>query len=225
MTGKTISVGIIDSGISGPLAGKVLDHRSFSDETGIEDNLGHGTRVAEIICQEAAEAQLVIAKVFGSRPTTQPVIIAEALDWLAGQQVSIVNMSFGLTADRKPLAEACARAGDQGMLLVASAPAQGTPCYPAAYDSVISVTGDARCDTGVISTLDGIAQFGTWCASPEHDVAATVSGASIAAAHFTGLAAGWLTANAQATHDDLVAHLRKTATIRGPEHRSISRCR
>lgn len=225
MTSKSISVGVIDSGISGPLASKAADSRSFSDEIGIEDNLGHGTRVTEIICQEAAEANLVIAKVFGSRPTTQPAIIAEALDWLAGQQISIINMSFGLTADRKPLAEACARAGAKGMLLVASAPAQGTPCYPAAYDSVISVTGDARCDAGVVSALDGIAQFGTWCASPEHDTGATISGASIAAAHFTGLAARWFAANPDATTDDLVSHLRRSASIRGPEHRATSRCR
>jgi hypothetical protein len=223
MNAAPISIGVIDSGLSGPLAGRMRSAKCFTGDADVSDALGHGTRVCEVICNEAPHARLIVAKVFGTRPVTQPAMVAEALDWLLAQGAAIINMSFGLTLQRKPLAEACARAHDAGIVLVASAPAQGLPCYPAAHDGVIAVAGDARCETGMVSVLDGIAAFGTWCASPERVADAAISGASIAAAHFTGLSANWLAANPGAMRDDLVAHWREVARYHGREHRTAPR--
>ncbi len=223
MNTVSLAVGIIDSGIAGPLAERIADSRCFTEDAGIEDKLGHGTYVSEVICNEAPHVRLAVARVFGSRPSTRPAIVAEALDWLTERGVSLVNMSFGLASDRKPLADACTRAADAGIVLIASAPAQGVPCYPASYDSVIAVTGDARCERGAVSVLDGIAEYGTWCASPERLPHAAISGASIAAAHFTGLSAKWLAANPGATRQELVAHWRSAARYHGREYRSAPR--
>ena len=223
MNGGPVSIGVIDSGLSGPLAKHMQAARCFADDTDVSDALGHGTRVCEVVCDAAPHARLIVAKVFGARPVTQPAMVGEALDWLRLEGAALINMSFGLTLDRKPLAEACARALDAGIVLVASAPAQGLSCFPAAYEGVIAVAGDARCETGMVSVLDGIAEFGTWCASPERVAGAAISGASIAAAHFTGLSAAWLAANPGITRAGLSAHWRATARYHGREYRSAPR--
>ena len=220
MSGPIFRIGVIDSGLGEPLASRVHGWRSFVGDHCLADSIGHGTRICELINEQAGEAELVVAKVFGDRPTTQPAVIADALDWLVAEQVALINMSFGLAADRQVLAEACARAGEAGVILVASAPAQGTPSFPAAYPDVIAVTGDARCDRREISHLDTIAEFGTWCASPERDIDAAISGASIAAAHFTGLVACWLAHHPGRTRQEVVTQFMGEARFHGPERRA-----
>ena len=220
MTGQSVRIGVIDSGVHDPLAGRVDRWRSFTGDSRLADTIGHGSRICELICEQSGDADLVVAKVFGNRPTTQPAIIAEAIDWLVAEQVALINMSFGLAADRPVLAEASARAGQAGIILVASAPAQGIPAYPAAYPDAIAVTGDARCGRGEISHLGAIAEFGTWCASPEQDPDTAISGASIAAAHFTGLAASWLVNHPGATRQEVVTHFLGEARFHGPERRA-----
>ncbi len=214
-----ISIGVIDSGVNGPLAKRLAAARSFTKDHATDDAVGHGTRVTELIAEQAGFAKLINARVFGPDALTQPVVVAKAIDWLIGQRVKLINMSFGLIADRHVLADACRRADRSGIIMIASAPAQGVACYPSSYERVIAVTGDARCRKGEVSQLGGTAQFGTWCASPEHEARPSISGASVAAAHFAGLAGRWLRENPAATRDELLAHFRATAGFRGPERR------
>ena len=220
MTAAPVRIGIIDSGVSGPLAAGLTAARSFIDDPDPEDSIGHGTRIAEVIAEQADDAALLSARVFGTDPVTKPAVVAEAVDWLTDQAARIISMSFGLTADRAVLAEACERAAQSGIILIASAPAQGAPCFPAAYGDVIAVTGDARCDKGEVSFLNGLAEFGTWCASPEQEGNTIVAGASVAAGHFSGLAGRWIADHPGATRDDLIAYFRSSARFAGPERRT-----
>jgi subtilisin family serine protease len=230
MTGP-IRIGIIDSGVreGGGLTLAAARRFSFAADGGIDaapeldDALGHGTAVTRIVAAAAPDAALLHAQAFGTSFQTAPALVAGALDWLAAESAALVTMSFGLAADRAVLRDACARASAAGIVLVAAAPAQGRPVYPAAYDGVIAVTGDARCGQGEVSDLRGIqADFGTWCASPEQGGGpenASVVGASAAAAHFAGLAASVLARDPGAGRDGVLAHFRDRAVFTGPERR------
>jgi subtilisin family serine protease len=224
---RPVRIGVIDSGLRADAAiDLAAARRFFLTEEGVssgptqDDTLGHGTEVSRLILENVPEAALLHAQVFDASFRTAPVVVAAGLDWLVETGARIVNMSFGLSADRAVLREASARATDAGTILVAAAPAQGAPCFPAAYEGVIAVTGDARCAKGEVSDLTGVqADFGTWCASPEHG-GGPMAGASAAAASFTGLAAAVLAEQPDAGRAELCDHFRARAVAVGPERRS-----
>lgn len=222
-----LRVGILDSGVAAaaglPLAaGRRFFERDgeIASDDGIEDRLGHGSEVTRLIAAGAPGSELIHAQVFGARFTTTPTVAAAGLRWLQSQEVVLVSMSFGLRADREVLRSACAEAAARGVLLIAAAPAQGTPCFPAAYPGVVAVTGDARCAPGEVSDLQGRqADFGTWCASPERG-GGVIAGASVATAHFSGLAAAYLKDHPGADLEALTAYYRAKAKHIGAERRS-----
>ena len=232
-----IAVGIVDSGVRSDAGLRVAAARRFvrradgavSDAPPSDDSVGHGTEVARIVAAEAADADLLIAQAFDGSFRGAPDLVAAGIDWLVEAGARLVTLSFGLAADRPVLRAACEAAVGRHAILVASAPAQGPACYPAAYPGVIAVTGDARCAKRTVSDLQGgQADFGTWCASPEQrpeNAPAPVVGASAAAAHFTGLAAVYLTAHSEAAMSDLMAHFRSAAVHVGPERRVADRAR
>ncbi len=150
---RDLRIGIVDSGVAAGAGLAVEACRCFlpgpdgkvETAEGLNDRLGHGTEVTRLIHRAAPTAGLYHAKVFGPRFTTSPALVAAGLDWLLSKGVDLINMSFGLRAEREVLRTACAAAAAQGVLMIAAAPAQGAPCYPAAYPEVLAVTGDARC--------------------------------------------------------------------------------
>ncbi len=216
-------VGILDSGVGREQAGHVEAGRGFTlgDDGAVAsgesymDEIGHGQEIAKAVLAAAPAARLAVARVFAGGFTSQPVTIAAGLDWLAENGAAVINMSFGLAEDRRVLGESCRRALDRGAVLVAAAPALGRRCFPAAYDGVISVTGDARCAPGVVADLGGDrADFGTYGGVPETPSGrAPVAGASIATAHFCGLAAAYLVLHPDAGRDGVIAHFRAAATL------------
>ena len=222
MTGVT--VGLIDSGLpSGvgaeriPIAcGFRLDaEREVIAGAAASDILGHAGVVAQAVLASAPDARFAVAQVFFDRLVTTAAQAAAALDWLGEASAAVVNMSFGLAADRAVLREACARAAARGIILVASAPARGDPVFPAAYSGIIRVTGDARCAAGELSALDGPrADFG----APVRVRAA--AGASIGAAHVTGEIARYLGEGGDPRLDAVRAHLRGLCRHFGPERRT-----
>lgn len=222
---RDLRIGIVDSGVAAGAGLSLEAGRRFRPDPdgrvetadGLEDRLGHGTEVARLIQAAAPTARLYHAQVFGPRFTTSPALVAAGLDWLRSQGVDLINMSFGLRAEREVLRAACAVAAAQGVLMIAAAPAQGAACFPAAYPEVLAVTGDARCAPGEVSDLQGVqADFGTWCASPEQG-GGVIAGASVAAAHFTGLAAGFLLQHPGVGPATVRAHFRNIALHVGPE--------
>lgn len=218
-------VGIVDSGYRADQSTRVHaaaafvldDDMQVHRRDAIADRLGHGSAVLERIAFNAPEARFCVAQVFRERATTTPLQIAEAIRWLVGQGVRIINLSLGVRADRAALREACAFAVDAGVVVCAASPAQGDPVFPSSYPGVVRVTGDARCDAAQWSWLDSAqAEFGAQVRSN----GATQAGASIATAALSGHAAAWLMRHRDADRDALLAWLRAHAAFIGVERRT-----
>ena len=206
-----IRVGLVDTGVDRSLAGSIAAAKAFGAPPR-EDDFSHGTAVARIVLHHAPHARLLCAKAFGADGRAEAAAVAEALRWLTLERALLVNLSLGLAHDREILRAAVADALAAGLILIASTPARGAPVYPAAYPGVLRVTGDARCQPGEISALGGEpADYGA-CA---RDLDGTQGGASLAAAHVTGLLARGLTTS----RADAAAILARDVRYRGRERR------
>lgn len=147
-----IRVAVIDTGIST----KAIPEENISEgmnyvdtELSTEDTYGHGTAVASIILSEAPNAQLVplVSNVYedGKIKQVENDTLAEMItDAIDIYDCQIINLSAGLILDKDSVRNAVGYAGEQGVLVVASAgndyEENGTVrYYPAAYDSVLAV--------------------------------------------------------------------------------------
>ena len=210
----SVRVGLVDSGLGPELraAAAVYVPPQGALMAVRPDPSGHGADMARIILAQAPEAELVLAQVFDSEAATSPARVAAGLDWCVAQGAQVVALCLGLRRDEPVLRAACAKAAAAGVDLIASAAARGAPVYPAAYDDVIAVCGDARCAPGEVSALGGVpAEFGAchiW--GPRR-------GASCAAAAATGLVAAW---RARGGSGQARAYLSGMAAYHGREHRT-----
>lgn len=224
-----VRVGLLDSGVGADVARHVAASRAFVADShgGVvcrpaeDDRLGHGSELARIVLAAAPKACLVSAQVFVASYASTTAAVAAGLDWLVAQGVDLVNLSFGLRHDREVLRRACGAAVEAGVLLIAAAPARGPAVYPAAYDGVVRVSGDARCALGEISALHTAqADFGAHphpLGAPGR--AAVRGGASFAAAHLSGAVARYVAATPAADRRCVVDHLERRASYHGPERR------
>ena len=156
-----VSIGMVDTAID-------TTHPVFGDATivqqrflGLEETPGsltevltHGTAVASLMVGQRKgswparlpDATLYNASVFYGRDTSLSGAtlghLLEGLNWLAGQELSAINIS--LTGPDNRLLNTAVRALSQkGILLVAAVGNQGpaaAPLYPAAYPEVVGVT-------------------------------------------------------------------------------------
>jgi hypothetical protein len=218
MPGK---VGIVDSGVSpgqyGALfasIGIVTTSTGVTRLAAIEDALGHGTAVAEIILAEAPLAQVASAQSFMVGRCADAGCIAEAIGWCLEQDVRVVNLSFGLRHGEAALRCACEAALASGAIVVAASPARGVRPYPAAYPGVIAVSGDARCSMREWSVLEPSRLYGM---APFAADGAARGGASYAAARMSACAARFLTASPSARAEDFRVWLDAEAAFRGRE--------
>lgn len=231
---SSVLVGLLDGGAAARHAAAVAAARVFRRTPGgdvMAAGVGstdsrHGAAIADIVLAAAPQARLLDAQVFSAAGFAAPVVIAAGLDWLVAQGARVVNMSFGLRDDRVPLAAACRRALAAGVVLVAAAPAQGGPVFPAGYPGVVGATGDGRCTDGAISVLrsaGAAAPPADYGASPRVPavlgaLAGAPSGASIAAARITAEIAAYLAAAPQAglaaVHEHLCARAHRPVARR-----------
>jgi Subtilase family len=225
---RPVVVGLVDSGVVREVRG-VEDGQAFAlDAAGAvvsgapaPDVLGHGTALARLIRAAAPGAGLLNAQVFGTTFLAAPAAVAAAIDWVVGAGARVVNLSFGLRADRDVLRAACAAAEAAGVLLVAASAARGAPVFPAAYPGVLRVSGDARCGPEEVSDLEGEpAHFG---ASPVASGATGVAGgASFACARVSGMLAAVLAREPGLGAPAVLARLRALAMYRGRERRGVA---
>ena len=207
-----IRVGLVDTGVDRSLAGSIAAAKTFTGAPLGEDASAHGTTVARIVLHHAPHARLLCAKAFHPGGRAEAAAVAEALRWLVEGRARLVNLSLGLAHDREILRAAVADAIAHGVVLIASTPARRARVYPAAYPGVLRVTGDARCGPGELSALGGEpADYGA-CA---RDLDGTPGGASLAAAHVTGLLARGLT-----TGTDAAMILERAVRFHGRERRA-----
>ena len=152
-------IGMVDTGLN-------ADHAALSDadirlhrvqsESPVSDLL-HGTAVASLLVGDSAsrspglvpQAGLVAVDAFYKDRKDQRAdafALIEALDYLAGQDVRVINLSLAGPPNRA-LEREIRRLDDAGIVVVAAAGNNGPaakPAYPAAYDQVIAVTAVDR---------------------------------------------------------------------------------
>jgi len=147
---KATALGLIDGGLATaqPVFRDVVIHQHGCGGAAIPS--AHGTEVASLMVGRserfggaAPGASLYAADVYCGNPTGGAVdAIAEALDWLAGERVPVINVSL-VGPPNSLLQRVVARAVAQGFLIVAAVGNDGPaapPLYPAAYPGVIGVT-------------------------------------------------------------------------------------
>jgi subtilisin family serine protease len=128
--------------------------------------------------------------------------VMKGLDWAAGHNARIVNMSFAGPADSM-FADMLTKAHRRGLVLigaVGNAGPRSPPLYPAAYRDVIGVTATDADDKLMPQAVRGrqvaIAAPGVdILASAPNDSYQLTSGTSVAAAHVSGVAALLLSRN------------------------------
>jgi subtilisin family serine protease len=173
--GGGINVAVVDTGID-------YNHPDLKDEyaggfnaiTRSNDPLdddGHGTHVAGTIAAVdngfgvvgvAPLAKIWAVKVLDSKGEGTTINIAAGIDWVISQKnavggVWIINMSLGDSRSSQIMMDACQRAADAGILLVAASGNESTATlpaavdFPAAFSTVIAV--------GAIDSTSTIAEF------------------------------------------------------------------
>ncbi|WP_157665563.1 S8 family serine peptidase [Marinobacter salarius] len=156
-----VRVGMVDTSIA-------TDHRVFESAQVVQERFLalaevdgtltepaiHGTAVASLLVgnrpgqwpARLPQATIFNASVFYDRDRTLSGAtlghLLEGLNWLAGQDLSVINISL-TGPDNQLLAAAVSRLRERGVLMVAAVGNQGPsapPLYPAAYTEVIGVT-------------------------------------------------------------------------------------
>jgi hypothetical protein len=214
-----LRVGMIDGPVDldGIRPANVRDFSGTGDVVQDSPALSHGNGAARVITMECPDIVLYVARVFGISLVCRPEQVAQAMRWLADEQVGLINMSFGLRHDRSVLRECCRQLADRGICLVAAAPAQGEGVYPSLYPGVVRATGDARCAPGEIAWLHSEqADYGGYPGRPDHSFA----GASAGCASVTGAIARLANQYPDLDVEELLQTLAKRADYRGREQRS-----
>ena len=149
-------IGMIDTGVN-------IDHPALQDrrlqvhqvDLGNRDAAGrvHGTAIAAMLIGSVEgrvpgllpDAELIAVEAFharGSAEQADAFAVANAVDFLIGEGVDVINLSFS-GPENTILRRMIARAAEDGIGLVAAAGNGGPgaePAYPAAWPEVIAVT-------------------------------------------------------------------------------------
>jgi serine protease AprX len=149
--GAGVRVGIVDTGADRhpDFAERLVGYRDFT-ETGLGDDVGHGTHVAGIVAGAgtvfrgvAPKAWLVVAKALSPRGGTEDAVLA-ALSWLSRQKIDVVNLSLGGPGHpRDPLSREVDALSAEGILVCVAAgnsgPAAGSIGSPGCAMGAITV--------------------------------------------------------------------------------------
>ena len=156
-----VRVGMVDTSIA-------TDHRVFESAQVVQERFLALAEVDGTLTEPATHGTAVASLLVGNRPGQWPARLPQAtifnasvfydrdrslsgatlghllegLNWLAGQDLSVINISL-TGPDNQLLAAAANRLRERGVLMVAAVGNQGpsaAPLYPAAYTEVIGVT-------------------------------------------------------------------------------------
>ena len=160
INGKNVRVAVLDTGIDYKHQDLAKNYQGgidfvFNDNDPYDDSWNsHGTHVAGIIAAAANGSGVVgvapKAKLYGVKVLDGGGFgllswIIAGIDWAISKNIDIINISIG-GSHSSALQDACDKAYEDGVLLVAAAGSKSGIKYPAAYDSVIAVTGTDMAD-------------------------------------------------------------------------------
>lgn len=246
-SGDPVKVAVMDTGIE-------LSHPDLKNNIkggynaiypgkSANDDNGHGTHVAGIIAAEnnsigvigaGPQIDLYAVKVLNRNGSGYLSDVIEGIDWAIANNMQVINMSLGATADVQSFHDAIARANAAGVVQVAAAGNDGLAVnYPAAYPEVIAVSATDSANaitswssrgTEVDLAAPGLNIYSTY----KGQTYRTLSGTSMAAPHVAGTAALLLTQTAKCDTDlngscsptEVQNRLQATATdlgISGPD--------
>jgi subtilisin family serine protease len=218
-SGQPCRVGLIDSGVDAThpaLRGAQVQRWGCQDRPHPDT---HGTAVASLLVGDGQQAQpgaqLFAADVYCGTPAGGNALgVAQALAWLAQQQVRVINLSL-VGPDNALLRRAVAAAIGRGMVVVAAVGNDGPaapPLFPSAYPQVIGVTAvDPRDrvlpEAGRGTQVDLAAVGAQLQAAAPDGRFQRVRGTSFAAPRVAVLAAQALAARPESDADALLAML------------------
>ncbi|MDB5804631.1 MAG: peptidase and in, kexin, sedolisin [Betaproteobacteria bacterium] len=236
--GPAVPVGIVDTEVGqiAALKGVQIVRKSFLADGDVPAADGHGTAVASLIAGRDPAHQFAgvapaaplhaaaIMRRIGEGEGTSTLLLAQALDWLLGQQVRVINLSLGGPGDALMARLIDKLTHQPGVIVVAAAGNGGPdapPSYPAAYPGVLAVTA-----TNAADQIYGRANRGSYVslAAPGEDLWVPdqaeghyVSGTSFAAALVSGLAGRVLAREPRLSADSLLKHLCNSAKDLGAQ--------
>jgi uncharacterized NAD-dependent epimerase/dehydratase family protein len=165
---RKLNIALLDSGIE-------LSHKAFTgwtipqfvnQETGWEEKAyepqhGHGTAVASILINNAADFSLASYVLFEQKLSVPVERCISALENILNsrEHYDIVHMSLGVRYYSKRLEELCIALREKGTVIISAFDNIGSVSYPAAFPSVIGTDASFRCfkkDEFVYVSDDGI---------------------------------------------------------------------
>jgi subtilisin len=215
--GTGVKVAVIDTGIDYDhpdlSANYYGGHDFVNDDVDPMDDNGHGTHCAGIVAAldngigvigVAPEAHLYAIKVLDSGGSGYLSDVVAGIEWAIENHVQIISMSFGSNSQSQAMQDACNKAYNDGLLLVAAAGndysswggwwEMDTVDYPARYDTIIAVGATDKnnnkaswSSTGPTLELasPGVSIYSTYW----NNSYKTISGTSMACPHVAGVAA------------------------------------
>lgn len=207
-TADPIRVGIIDTGISNKhpdlLANVKGGVNTINPRKNWNDDNGHGSHVAGIaaaldndigVIGVGPAINLYAIKVLGASGSGYLSDVIEGIQWAVANNMRVINMSLGTSADIQSFHEAVIAAKNAGIVIAAAAGnSGGSVIFPAAYPEAIAVSAVDQSDViaswssrgpEVDLTAPGVSIYSTYKGTGY----ATLSGTSMAAPHVAGSAA------------------------------------
>ncbi|MEV6681901.1 S8 family serine peptidase [Streptomyces erythrochromogenes] len=205
--GRGVKVAVLDTGVDDKhpdLAGRIAQAKDFSNSGNTGDRFGHGTHVAATVGGTggasggamrgvAPQADLLVGKVLNDSGFGTEASVIEGMEWAAGQDAKVINMSLGggPSDGTDPMSQAVnALTESTGALFVVAAGNDGRNGR-----STVNTPGsaDAALTVGAVDRNDALADFssrgprpGDGAAKPEM----TAPGVGIVAARAAGTTMG-----------------------------------
>lgn len=222
-TGDGVTIAIVDTGVDPrerDLKDKLVNGYDYVNQDAEPwDDQGHGTRVALIAAAAANngyggagvayDARVMPVKALNDSGSGTHEWLSKAIIWAADNSADVVNLSAGGPYPSQTLQDAVNYASRRGVLLVAAAgnESSNVPAYPAAYDSVLAVSGTTRDQqrAGFSNWGDhvSVAAPGTGILVTSGGGRLSGSGTSLAAPQVSGVAALVLSRNPDLSADQV----------------------
>ncbi|RLC15731.1 MAG: hypothetical protein DRH93_19435 [Deltaproteobacteria bacterium] len=219
----SVPVAILDTGLMPQYLSDSLNQASFdalsADNIIISDAVGHGTQMALIASGQvhpmgsdsATFSNPVISiRAFDDNGYTSNAVLIKSIDFAIKNGARVLSLSWGSETDSRFLESAMNYAKARGLIVVAAAGNNptGTPMYPAAYESVISVSalapdGKAWEKSNYGDFVDIAAPGFAHLPVGYNGDPGTYAGTSISTAYIAGKLAAYLREHPEATGIDL----------------------